>query len=266
MMQQNRPGREGAAQRTSGRHLTPRRAGGADTAPTMGVTPADSPVGPIRVLLADDHEMVRKGIRMLLESDPALVVVGEARDGLEAVALAEALHPRVVLMDISMPRLNGIAATRRIRTLHPDIGVIALTMHDNDAYFFEILKAGGSGYLLKDSAPENLIQAIRTVAGGGAYLTSSVQRQLAADYLQRSASGQTREKLDGLTGREREILTLVAEGMTNQEIAEKLVLSVKTVETHRTNLMQKLDLHDRTELVKYAIRKGLISLEPDGES
>ena len=218
-----------------------------------------------QVLLADDHAVVRSGIRLLLDAEPDLEVVGEAKDGLEAVSLTEKLQPHVVVMDISMPKLNGIAATRRIHNLFPSIGVIALTMHDNDAYFYEILRAGGSGYILKDAAAEDLVKGIRAAAAGEAYLSASVAGHALNDYIQRTAQGDTRDRFDGLTEREREILALIADGLTNRQIAEQLVVSVKTVETHRTNLMQKLDLHDRTELVKYAIRKGLISLEPDQE-
>lgn len=219
----------------------------------------------IRVLLADDHAVVRSGIRLLLDSQPDLEVVGEAQDGLEAIALTDKLLPDVVVMDISMPKLNGIAATRRIHNLHPSIGVVALTMHDNEAYLYEILQAGGSGYLLKDSAPGELVSAIRAAAAGEAYLTPAVAGDLVSDYMRRAARGEDRKRLDGLTAREREILALVADGLTNRQIADQLVVSVKTVETHRTNLMQKLDLHDRTELVKYAIRKGLISLAAEDE-
>jgi two-component system response regulator NreC len=226
-------------------------------------TGADSTI--THVLLADDHAVVRSGIRLLLDAEPDLEVVGEAKDGLEAVSLTEKLQPPVVVMDISMPKLNGIAATRRIHNLFPAIGVIALTMHDNDAYFYEILRAGGSGYILKDAAAEDLVKGIRAAAAGKAYLSASVAGHVLTDYIQRSAKGETRDRLDGLTEREQEILALIADGLTNRQIAEQLVVSVKTVETHRTNLMQKLDLHDRTELVKYAIRKGLISLEPDQE-
>ncbi len=217
------------------------------------------------VLLADDHAVVRRGIRLLLDAEPDLDVVGEAKDGLQAVALAEQLQPDVVVMDISMPKLNGIAATRRIHNLFPSIGVIALTMHDNDAYFYEMLRAGGSGYILKDVGADELVKGIRTAAGGEAYFSASVAGQVLSDYMRRVAKGEARDSFDRLTKRQREVLALIAEGHTSHQIAEQLAVSVKTVGTHRTNLMQKLDLHDRIELVKYAIRKGLISLEPDQE-
>ena len=214
------------------------------------------------VLLADDHAVVRSGIRLLLDAEADLKVVGEAKDGLEAVALAEQLQPDVVVMDISMPKLNGIAATRRIHNLFPTIGVIALTMHDNDAYFYEILRAGGSGYILKDAGAGELVNGIRAAAAGDAYLSTSVAGHVLSDYMQRTAKDETRDRFDRLTKREREVFALAADGQTNRQIAEQLAVAVKTVDSHRTHLMKKLDLHDRTELVKYAICKGLISLEP----
>ncbi|MEE9278283.1 MAG: response regulator transcription factor [Dehalococcoidia bacterium] len=218
----------------------------------------------IRILLADDHAVVRSGVRMLLESEPGFEVVGEAEDGLEAVTLTERLQPDVVVMDISMPKINGIAATRRIHRILPAVGVVGLTMHDNEAYFYEMLKAGGSGYVLKDAPPGELLEAVRAAFAGRAYLSPTVASHLVRDYVRQGGPGE-RERFNGLTERERQILTLVADGFTNRQIADQLVVSVKTVETHRTNLMQKLDLHDRTELVKYAIRKGLISLDAEDE-
>lgn len=226
------------------------------------MSPTDASAQPrtVRILLADDHALVRGGVRMLLEDQADFEVVGEAEDGIEAVALAERLNPDVVLMDISMPKINGIAATARIHNLLPAIGIVALTMHDNEAYFYEMLKAGGSGYVLKDAPPADLIEAVRAAAAGVAYLPPTVAQRLAHGHRDRS------ESLSGLTPREREVLTLVADGFNNRQIADQLVVSIKTVETHRTNLMQKLDLHDRTGLVKYAIRKGLISLEPEEQT
>lgn len=215
---------------------------------------------PIRILLADDHAIVRSGIRALLEGEPDVEVVGEAEDGLDAVHEATRLRPDVVVMDISMPRINGIAATRRIHHVAPTIGVVALTMHDSESYFYEMLRAGGSGYILKDAPAGELLQAIRAANAGEPYLSPTVARRLVRDY-----TTERRAQLDGLTKREAETLTLVAEGLTNREIAARLSVTVKTVEAHRTNLMQKLNLHDRTELVKYAIRKGLISLEAEDE-
>jgi DNA-binding NarL/FixJ family response regulator len=164
-------------------------------------------------------------------------------------------------MDISMPKINGIAATRRIHRVFPKIGVVGLTMHDNEAYFYELIKAGGTGYVLKDAPPEELIEAVRAAAAQRPYLSPTVAARLVRDHRDQG----TPRGGDKLTPREREVLGLVAEGLTNRKIAERLVVSVKTVETHRTNVMQKLDLHDRTELVKYAIRRGLISLEAEDE-
>lgn len=213
----------------------------------------------VRVLLADDHAVVRSGIRLLLESEPGIDVVGEAEDGLDAVAQSAQLTPDVVVMDISMPKINGIAATRRIHRTQPEVGVVGLTMHDNEAYFYELIKAGGTGYVLKDAPAEELVEAIRAAAERRPYLAPTVAARLVRDRREHQAHQ------DPLTEREREVLALVAEGLTNRQIAERLVVSVKTVETHRTNVMQKLDLHDRTDLVKYAIRKGFISLEAEDE-
>lgn len=216
-------------------------------------------MSPIRILLVEDHAVVRAGLRMLLAADPDMVIVGEAENGLQGVTLAEELRPDIVLMDISMPDMNGIEATRRIKKSCPDAAVLALTMHEDDQYFFAMLAAGASGYVPKRAAPNDLIAAIRAVHSGGVFLFPSVARLLVADYLSKRESGMTRE-LDALTEREREVLTLIAEGKTNQEIADALVISVKTVNRHRENIMAKLNLHSRVELVRYAIEKGLIEL------
>ena len=230
-----------------------------------GILVADVESRPlVRVLLADDHAVVRSGIRVLLEAQDGIHVVGEAEDGLDAVSQTERLAPDVVVMDISMPRLNGIAATRRIHRQHPEVGVVALTMHDDERYFYEMIKAGGAGYVLKDAPAEDLAEAIRAAAEGRAYLSPLVASRLVHDYIH-DDHGVRDDRFASLTDREREILTLIADGYTNRQIADRLVVSVKTVETHRTNLMQKLDLHDRTDLVKYAIRKGLISLDAEDE-
>lgn len=214
--------------------------------------------GKIRVLLADDHAIVRQGVKMILTNEPDIEVVGEAEDGEQAVDMAKKLKPDVAVLDISMPGINGIEATRQIKAALPNVQTLALTMHADDAYVFQVLKAGGSGYVLKRAAATDLVQAIHAARRGEAFLYPSVAKAVVADYLKRVESGEGRETYDGLTEREREILTLVAEGATNQQISEKLYISVKTVQTHRTHIMEKLNLHDRTMLVRYAIRKGLI--------
>lgn len=212
----------------------------------------------IRVLLADDHAIVRQGVKLILTAEPDIEVIGEAEDGLQAVDLARQLKPDVAVLDISMPGINGIEATRQIKASVPGAAILALTMHADDSYVFQLLKAGGSGYVLKNAAATDLVQAVRAARRGEAFLYPSVAKAVVADYLKRLEAGEGRETYDGLTQREKEILTLVAEGTTNQEIAERLYISVKTVQTHRAHIMEKLNLHDRTMLVRYAIRKGLI--------
>ncbi len=212
----------------------------------------------IRVLLADDHAIVREGVRLILSAEPDIEVVGEAEDGVEAVELARRLKPDVAVIDISMPRLNGVEATRQIKDALPNTHALALTMHADDIYVFQLLKAGASGYVLKRAAATDLVQAIRAARRGEAFLYPAVAKAVVADYLKRLEDGEGREAYDGLTEREKQILTLVAEGASNQDIAERLFISVKTVQTHRAHIMEKLGLHDRTQLVRYAIRKGLI--------
>lgn len=216
---------------------------------------------PIRILLVDDHVVVRAGLRMLLGADPELEIAGEAETGAEGVRLARELAPDVILMDISMPDMNGIEATRRIKEQNPDVAVLALTMHEDDQYFFEMLAAGASGYVPKRAAPNDLIAAIHAVQGGGMFLFPTLARVLVSDYLQRAEPAPAAGRgLDTLTEREREVLTLIAQGRSNQEIADALVISVKTVNRHRENIMAKLNLHSRVDLVRYAIEKGLIEL------
>ncbi len=216
----------------------------------------------VRILIVDDHAVVRAGLRMLLSADPELEIVGEAGDGAEALRMARELAPEVVLMDISMPDMNGIEATRRIKALCPDVAVLALTMHEDDQYFFEMLAAGASGYVPKRAAPNDLISAIRAVKNGGVFLFPSLARLLVSDYLQRvEQEGSSGRPFDALTEREREVLIRIAQGLSNQQIAEELVISVKTVNRHRENIMAKLNLHSRVELVHYAIEKGLIDLQ-----
>jgi len=215
----------------------------------------------IKLLMVDDHEIVRAGLRMLLQAQPDMEIVGEVDTGRDAVAKAKELAPDVVLMDISLPDIDGFEATQQIKRAQPNIAILALTMHESDEYFFKMLDAGASGYVPKKAAPTDLVSAIRVVHEGGVFLYPSVAKALVRDYMGRVAEGGERETFDGLTDREREVLKLVADGLTNQEIADKLTISVKTVERHRANIMGKLNLHSRTELVKYAIRKGMIDVE-----
>ena len=215
----------------------------------------------IRLMLADDHVVVRSGLRMLLQARSDIEIVGEAEDGREAIEKVKVLRPNVILMDVQMPDINGIQATKRIKEVSPETAVLALTMHEDDHYFFEMLHAGASGYVPKRAAPDELVNAIRTVSEGGVFLYPSLQKRLVKDYLQRAESGDHLMVQDDLTPRELEVLTLIAEGLTNPEIAEELVISVKTVDRHRENIMRKLNLHSRIDLVKYAIKMGLIELE-----
>ncbi len=215
----------------------------------------------IRILLVDDHAVVRAGLRMLFAADPDLEIIGEAENGAQGVRMACQLRPDVVLMDISIPDMNGIEATRRIKAQYPEVAVLALTMHEDDQYFFAMLSAGASGYVPKRAAPNDLLSAIRAVRNGGMFLFPSVARLLVNDYLhKREQPGATPRGFEELTEREREVLTLIAEGRNNQEIADALVISIKTVNRHRENIMAKLNLHSRVELVRYAIEKGLIEL------
>ena len=214
----------------------------------------------IQLLLVDDHEVVRSGLRMLLEDKPDIQIVGEAGTASEAVNSTNILKPDVILMDIGLPDMSGIDATRKIKGLWPTIAIVALTIHEDEEYFFKMLEAGASGYVPKRAAPEELLTAIRVAASGEVYLYPSLAKLLVKDYFTQNNLDQDSHTLDGLTGRQQEVLALLAEGATNSEIAEKLHISPKTVASHRENIMQKLNLHSRTELVKYAIRKGLIQL------
>ena len=213
----------------------------------------------IRLLLVDDHEVVRTGIRMLLESQSDIKILGEASTGAEAIQMAREFRPDVVVMDITLPDITGIEATRRLKDRQPEIAVVALTIHEDEQYFFEMLQAGASGYVPKRAAPEDLISAIRAAFAGEIYIYPSLAKALVSDYLGRSRTDPQEASLEALTPREEEVLELLAEGLSNDEIADRLVISRHTVARHRENLMGKLNLHSRSELVKYAIRKGLIA-------
>jgi two-component system response regulator NreC len=215
-------------------------------------------VSKIRILIADDHSIVREGVRMILSGQRDFEVVGEAATGREALELARQLRPDVVVMDISMPDMTGIEATEKIRQELTSVQVLGLTMHEEESYVFQMLRAGGAGYVLKRAAAEDLVAAVRAANRGEAFLYPSVARLVVRDFLDRAAAKEEQASLDGLTQREREVLKLIAEGLTNQEIGKRLYISIKTVQTHRAHILAKLNLHDRTELVRYAIRKGLI--------
>ncbi len=210
----------------------------------------------IRVLIADDHVIVRYGVRQLLAAEPDIEIVGEAVDGNQAVTLTGELQPDVVLMDIGMPDMDGLAATQQIKANWPDVHVLALTMHRSEEYFFEMLRKGASGYILKGAETSDLIYAVRVVAQGGVFLYPTMAQKLVQDYLN-VVGGKTAVDPQ-LSPRENEILQLLAEGYSNKEIADKLVISPSTVHTHRTNLMQKLGLSSRHELIQYARRRGLL--------
>ena len=213
--------------------------------------------GPTRILLADDHALVRRGVRLILESEPDLTVVAEAGDGAEAVALARTHEIDLAVLDVAMPRMTGLQATREISRRSPAPRILLLSMYDNDQYFFEALKAGASGYVLKSVADRDLVEACRAAMRGEPFIYPDALTALMREYLQRIRRG---ERLPGsiLTARESEIVKLIAEGRSSKEIAALLVISIKTVERHRSNILQKLEMRDRTELTRYAIRTGLI--------
>lgn len=213
----------------------------------------------LRILLADDHTILRDGIRSLIEDEPDMEVVGEAEDGITVVKLADSLKPDVILMDLAMPLLNGLEATRQIRKNQPGAKILILTMHENEEYIRQVLAAGAMGYILKDAAARELLGAIRSVHKGEVVLSPAITRLIVTDYL-RWGDLSAQEPSDGLTDRERQILQLIAEGYPNKQIADILSISIKTVQAHRLNLMKKLDLHDRGELIKYAIQKKIIDI------
>jgi DNA-binding NarL/FixJ family response regulator len=212
----------------------------------------------IRILLADDHAVVRDGLRALLDRQSDLAVIAEASDGRECVQLAEELSPDVVIMDVAMPKMNGIEATRRILGSRPSTAIVMLSMHQDESYVLQSLKAGAKGYLLKDSPREDVLEAIRTVAAGRSFLSRQVSRMLREDYMQQLQLKGLDDSSELLTDREREILQLLAEGRTNKEVASFLNISPTTVETHRGHILRKLSLHSTADLILYAVRKKII--------
>ena len=216
-------------------------------------------MNPVRILLADDHTVMRNGLRLLLERPPNLQVVGEAADGRQAVALSESANPDVVIMDIGMPNLNGIEAARQIVTHNPRTAIAILSMHSDESYVIRALKAGARAYLLKDSAEADLLAAVRALSEGKSFFSPAISRILVEDYMRQLERQGAEDTYELLTNREREILQLLAEGKTNKEVAAMLNLSLYTVETHRTHILQKLNLHSVPELILYAVRKGIIA-------
>jgi two-component system response regulator NreC len=214
---------------------------------------------PIRILLADDHTVVRKGLRLLLESQPEFRVIADAANGREAVAMAEEHKPDVVVMDVAMPTLNGIEAARQIAARLPHTAVVFLSMHSDESYVLKALKVGARAYLLKDSAEHDLINAVKAVSGGKSFFSPAISRMLMEDYMRQMQERKLEDSYELLTTREREVLQLLAEGKNNKDVAGILNLSLYTVETHRSNIFQKLNLHSGAELILYAIRKGVIS-------
>ncbi len=212
----------------------------------------------IRLLLVDDHEIVRTGISMLLESETDLSIVGEASTGAQALEMASQLQPDVVIMDITLPDISGIEVTRQLKAQHPEIAVVALTIHEDQQYFFEMLQAGADGYVPKRAASEDLIKAIHAAFSGEVFIYPSLAKVLVSDFLSQAADGKEKESVNEITAREQQVLEMLAAGKTNEEIAAALSISKHTVARHRENVMRKLGLHSRSELVKYAIRKGLI--------
>ncbi len=213
----------------------------------------------VRILIADDHGIVRKGLRLQLEQYEEFQVVGEASDGREAVRLAEELSPDVIIMDIAMPNLNGIQATTQLVKKNPKLGVIMLSMHSDESYLTRTLTAGAKGYLLKDSADQDLYRAVQSVSEGKPFFSPTIAKTLLEDYMRQLQQRGLQDSYDLLTDREKEILQLLAEGKSNKEVAGQLNLSPSTVETHRTRIMQKLDLHSSADIVLYAVRKKIIS-------
>lgn len=214
-----------------------------------------------KVLLVDDHTVVRQGLKALLASEIDIEVIGEADNGRDALSRVDELQPNLVLIDISMPGLNGIEATRQIRHTHPEVKVVVLSMHANEEYVFQVLRAGASGYVLKQSDSMEVVTAIRAAMSGGSFLSPPISRAVIDSYVSRAEARGQGDDLELLTPREREVLQLLAEGLPNRAIAKQLNISVKTVETHRSNMMNKLEVKNKTELITHAIRKGWVTLE-----
>jgi two-component system response regulator NreC len=214
----------------------------------------------MKILLADDHNVLRKGLRRILEEQPDLEVVGEASDGREAVNLNNLLRPDIVVMDIAMPLMNGLEATRQILQRNTDVNVLILSMYSDENYVVQVLRAGARGYLLKDTAEEDLITAVRTVAKGQPFFSPKIAKLLLGDSMQRIRTEGVSDSYDLLTPREREVLQLIAEGKSNKEAAAALFVSATTIETHRARIMDKLDLHSTADIVLYAVRKGIVQL------
>jgi len=215
----------------------------------------------VTILLADDHHIVRQGLHRLLEAEPDLTVVGEASDGLKTIQLTEELRPDVLVLDLMMPGLDGLEVTRRLSRRLPHTHIVVLSMHSSEGYVMEALRNGAVGYVLKSSDAADLIKAVREAAAGRHYLSPPLSRRAIEAYVQRAQESPTLDRYETLTSREREVLHLAAEGYNNREIAERLSISPYTVMTHRANLMRKLDLHSQTELVRYALQRGLIPME-----
>lgn len=215
----------------------------------------------IKVLITDDHAIVREGLQAILSVQPDIEVIGEATNGEESVKKAKELQPDIILMDITMPGMNGLEATREIKKQNPEMKILVLTMHEEDDYFYRILEAGASGYFIKGGSFNELITALRVVWHGDVFIYPTMAKKLLVNYLEGVKSGQEVEGYKKLTEREQEILRFVADGLTNQEIAEKLFISPTTVQTHRAHMMAKLGLHNRTELIKYAIRHGFVTMD-----
>lgn len=220
-------------------------------------------MNPIRVILAEDHTIVRKGLRALLESAMDIEVVAEAADGRMALDLVADMRPDVVVMDITMPLLNGLEATRQLKQQYPDLKIVILTMHSDEEYVFQSLRAGVDGYLIKQTAPNELVKAIRAAHQGDSYMSPTISKKVIAEYIRQAEKGLEPSSLERLTRREREVLQLVAEGHSMGQIAGLLYISEKTARVHRSHLMSKLDLHNTAELTLYAVRHGVISLDED---